>query len=58
MSKTRADIIIGGLAPIVNLMQYLDSDRVMFSKCGLRDGIIFEKLDKHMQERVTKKEEE
>ena len=58
LSKTRADIIIGGLAPIVNLMQYLDSDRVMFSKCGLRDGIIFEKLDKHMQERVTKKEEE
>lgn len=58
LSKTRADIIIGGLAPIVNLMQYLDSDRVMFSKCGLRDGIIFEKLDKHMQERVTKKEGE
>ena len=58
LSKTRADIIIGGLAPIVNLMQYLDSDRVMFSKCGLRDGIIFEKLDKHMQKRVTKKEEE
>jgi len=58
LSKTRADIIIGGLAPIVNLMQYLDSDRVMFSKCGLRDGIIFEKLDKHMQERVTKKDGE
>ncbi|GEN48146.1 Ppx/GppA family phosphatase [Ligilactobacillus pobuzihii] len=58
LSKTRADIIIGGLAPIVNLMQYLDSDRVMFSKCGLRDGIIFEKLDKHMQERVAKKEAE
>lgn len=58
LSKTRADIIVGGLAPIVNLMQYLDSDRVMFSKCGLRDGIIFEKLDKHMQERVTKKEAE
>ncbi len=56
LSKSRADIIIGGLAPIVNLMQYLDSDRIMFSKCGLRDGILFEKLDKHMQERVTKKE--
>lgn len=44
LSKDRADIIVGGLIPLVLLMRYLDSDRITFSNNGLREGILFEHL--------------
>ncbi|PAK83577.1 exopolyphosphatase [Lentilactobacillus parakefiri] len=44
INKERADIIVGGLIPVILLMNYLDSDRIMFSTSGLREGILFEKL--------------
>lgn len=40
----RADIIIGGMLPLVTLLQMLDSDRVVFSESGVREGIISEYL--------------
>ncbi|GHP14125.1 exopolyphosphatase [Lentilactobacillus fungorum] len=55
ISKTRADIIVGGLIPLVLLMNYLDSDRIIFSTSGLREGILFERLHQMIQAEVTKK---
>ncbi|PWF99467.1 exopolyphosphatase [Levilactobacillus bambusae] len=45
LSKERADIIIGGLIPLVLLMRFIDSDRVTFSNSGLREGILYEHLE-------------
>ncbi|MCD2255998.1 exopolyphosphatase [Agrilactobacillus fermenti] len=44
LSKERGDIIIGGLSPAVLLQRHLDSDRMIFSQQGLRDGILYEHL--------------
>lgn len=45
MEYDRADIIVGGMLPLVTLLQMLDSDRVIFSESGVREGIISEHLD-------------
>ncbi|MFD1670530.1 exopolyphosphatase [Agrilactobacillus yilanensis] len=45
LAKERADIIIGGLSPVALLLRHLDSDRLIFSQQGLRDGILYERLD-------------
>ncbi|RRK11405.1 exopolyphosphatase [Lactiplantibacillus garii] len=44
LAKDRADIIVGGLIPAITLMRFLDSDRMIFSQNGLREGILFEHL--------------
>lgn len=44
LSKFRADIIVGGLIPVVTMMRYLDSDRLIFSQNGLREGALYEHL--------------
>ncbi|ARN91867.1 exopolyphosphatase [Levilactobacillus brevis] len=44
LEPERADIIIGGMLPLVTLLQMLDSDRVIFSESGVREGIISEYL--------------
>lgn len=44
LSKERADIIAGGITPIVTILRYLDSDRITFSQNGVREGILFEHL--------------
>ncbi|AVK61784.1 exopolyphosphatase [Lactobacillus sp. CBA3605] len=45
MEYGRADIIVGGMLPLVTLLQMLDSDRVIFSESGVREGIISEYLN-------------
>ncbi len=45
LSKERADIIVAGLIPVVTMMRYNDSDRLMFSQNGLREGVLFEHLN-------------
>ncbi|CAM3067675.1 Ppx/GppA family phosphatase [Lactiplantibacillus plajomi] len=45
MEYDRADIIVGGMLPLVTLLQMLDSDRVVFSESGVREGIISEYLN-------------
>lgn len=42
LETQRADIIIGGILPLVMLLQMLDADRVIFSESGVREGIISE----------------
>lgn len=44
LAKERADIIAAGLTPLVAMTRYLDSDRVIFSQNGLREGVLFERL--------------
>ncbi|BDZ30191.1 exopolyphosphatase [Lactiplantibacillus sp. WILCCON 0030] len=44
LAKDRADIIVGGMVPAIMLMRFLDSDRIIFSQNGLREGILFEHL--------------
>lgn len=56
ISKDRADIIVGGLIPVIFLMNYLDSDRITFSTSGLREGILFERLHKVLKQRVENSE--
>ncbi|MFD1126452.1 exopolyphosphatase [Lentilactobacillus raoultii] len=55
ISKARADIIVGGLIPVIFLMNYLDSDRITFSTSGLREGILFERLHDILKENVAGK---
>lgn len=46
LAKERADIIVGGMLPLIKLFQYIDSDQVIFSQSGLREGILFEEIQK------------
>ncbi|UQS87186.1 Ppx/GppA family phosphatase [Nicoliella spurrieriana] len=45
LSKERADIIVGGLAPAMSLIWRLNSDRMIFSKQGLRYGVLYEHIE-------------
>ncbi|MCI1986249.1 MAG: Ppx/GppA family phosphatase [Lactobacillus sp.] len=45
LAKYRADIIVGGLVPVVMMIRYLDSDRLTFSQYGLREGALYEYLN-------------
>ncbi len=44
MDPTRADILLGGAAVIVTLMEALGTDRLTVSDRGLRDGILLDYL--------------
>ena len=44
LAKNRADVIVGGLIPISLVLRNLQISEVIFSNCGLRDGILFEYL--------------
>lgn len=45
VSTARADVIIGGLLPIMALLRQLNMKQVMFSSNGLREGLLFEYID-------------
>ncbi|UQS85756.1 Ppx/GppA family phosphatase [Apilactobacillus apisilvae] len=45
VSKERADIIVGGLCPAMEMMKRLNSDRMIFGKQGLRYGVLYEHLN-------------
>ncbi|MBS9338623.1 exopolyphosphatase [Fructobacillus sp. M2-14] len=50
LEKNRADIIISGLLPVLNLTRVLRSPSVIFSESGVREGLIFELIAKEMKE--------
>lgn len=50
LAKNRADVIIGGLLPISLVLRNLQISEVIFSNCGLRDGVLFEYLRKNSKE--------
>lgn len=43
--KARADVIVGGLLPLLALMRQLAIDSVSFSNNGLREGILFKYVE-------------
>ena len=45
LEASRADIIVGGMLPLVMLLQMIDADRVIFSESGVREGIISEYIN-------------
>ncbi|QQP27696.1 Ppx/GppA family phosphatase [Lactobacillus ultunensis] len=44
LAKNRADVIIGGLIPISLVLRNLQISEVIFSNCGLRDGVLYDYL--------------
>ncbi|MGO5460958.1 Ppx/GppA phosphatase family protein [Lactobacillus amylovorus] len=50
LAKNRADVIVGGLIPISLVLRNLQVSEVIFSNCGLREGILFEYLRKNRKE--------
>lgn len=50
LAKNRADVIVGGLIPISLVLRNLQISGVIFSNCGLRDGILFEYLRQSRKE--------
>lgn len=48
ITKARADVIVGGLLPLIALMRQLSIDEVSFSNSGLREGLLFKYLDQQI----------
>lgn len=44
LETSRADIIVSGLLPLLNLMRKISSPKVIFSESGVREGLIAETL--------------
>lgn len=49
LEPERADIIIGGMLPLVSLLQRNHDGRVIFSESGVREGIITEYVNQRKQ---------
>lgn len=45
INSSRADVIVGGLLPLMALLRQLNMQEVRFSNNGLREGLLFEYLD-------------
>lgn len=44
MSKDRADVVLSGIAAFEALLTYCDSDELIVSNKGLRDGVLYESV--------------
>ncbi|EOD01377.1 exopolyphosphatase [Caldisalinibacter kiritimatiensis] len=53
VSKDRADIIAGGIAPVKCLIEYLESENLIISGNGLREGIFFENYLKDREYKIV-----
>lgn len=49
INSLRADVIVGGLLPLIALLRQLSMPEVRFSNNGLREGILFEYLDHEIE---------
>lgn len=49
INNLRADVIVGGLLPLMALLRQLSMPEVRFSNNGLREGILFEYLDHEIE---------
>lgn len=48
ITKVRADVIVGGLLPLIALLRQLAIDEVSFSNSGLREGLLFKYLEQEV----------
>ncbi|MCT4395464.1 Ppx/GppA family phosphatase [Periweissella beninensis] len=56
LAKERGDIIVGGMLPIISLLRYIDSSRIIFSQAGIREGILFEYIEEVTGKNVVEPE--
>lgn len=56
LSKARGDIIIGGVLPIVTLLTIIDSNKVIFSQSGIREGVLFATIEELTNQHVLNPE--
>lgn len=49
INSSRADVIVGGLLPLMALLRQLNLREVRFSNNGLREGLLFEYLDHEIE---------
>ncbi|MCK8617423.1 exopolyphosphatase [Fructobacillus sp. M158] len=49
LEKSRADIIVSGLLPVLNLVRAIQAPKVIFSESGVREGLIFELIQKEFK---------
>lgn len=54
LENDRADIIVGGLLPLIVLMDRVDAKKVLFSESGVREGIITEYVEKNYNVQLDK----
>jgi exopolyphosphatase/guanosine-5'-triphosphate,3'-diphosphate pyrophosphatase len=52
LSKDRADVIVGGLLPIINLLTRIDSSQIIFSQSGVREGVLFSVIEEQTHNRI------
>ncbi|MGI6565976.1 MAG: Ppx/GppA family phosphatase [Firmicutes bacterium] len=52
MSRERADVIVAGIAVINQLLQVSGSSRVVTSRSGLRDGLLYQYLSRYKQDPI------
>lgn len=48
INSSRADVIVGGLLPLMAVLRQLNMQEVTFSNNGLREGLLFEYLNHHV----------
>ena len=49
LEPERADIIVGGMLPLISLLERNSDGRVIFSESGVREGIITEYVNQRKQ---------
>ncbi|HEY4399411.1 MAG TPA: Ppx/GppA family phosphatase [Lactobacillaceae bacterium] len=52
LAKERGDIIIGGLLPLMTLLEKIDSAQVIFSQSGIREGVLFSAIEAETKHHV------
>jgi exopolyphosphatase/guanosine-5'-triphosphate,3'-diphosphate pyrophosphatase len=55
INSSRADVIVGGLLPLMALLRQLNMTEVRFSNNGLREGLLFEYLDHEIEKSQLQK---
>lgn len=48
ITKVRADVIVGGLLPLISLVRQLSINEISFSNSGLREGLLFKYLEQQI----------
>ena len=53
IASERADVIIGGLLPLMAILRQLDVKQLTFSNNGLREGLMFKFLDHEIMSSIV-----
>lgn len=52
VSRERGDIIIGGLLPLIILLTKADTNQIIFSQSGLREGVLFKEIESKINTKI------